>query len=395
MAGAAGIDAALERAAADVTATRPPERSGRQWRRRAATGDPQGPFRKFLDVLDRHSLLDDAGRIPADAQLVSIGDHFDWGTASARREAATDARRLLAWLAAHPPDQVVLLAGNHDLARVGELLSFSDDSWRAAQLEADAVAASGGAGGEAEAAFLRGHPALPSAEIASRDFATFEVAQRDLVIRLLEAGRFRLAFAPARDLLLTHAGITTSDLARIGIGGRDASDAIVIADVLNDVFDRAVKRWLMTDRGQPLHIPALHHAGSSSYGESRGILTHRPANPDSDPDRAWFNGPLRKRFDPRWLPGGLTQAIGHIRDEKCRKLLGAWADADPATDGPLRHLRSDGSTVRYARGAPPRAEREALMLFLDGGLLHAQPEGYEPLDLDTRSAARPRVSRRD
>ncbi len=82
---------------------------------------------------------------------------------------------------------------------------------------------------------------------------------------------------------------------------------------------------------------------------------------------------------------------GHIRDAKCRELLRRWSDPGRPVDGPLRHLWTDGSAVRYALGVPGEearaaqaAGRAALMHFTDGGMNHADPARYELLDLDTR-----------
>jgi hypothetical protein len=94
--------------------------------------------------------------------------------------------------------------------------------------------------------------------------------------------------------------------------------------------------------------------------------------------------PPRRRFDPRRLPLGLTQAIGHIRDAKCRTLLRPWCSLDPAADGPLRYLRTDGESVLYAQGTPTSAApAAATMLFLDCGMSYVAPERYELLDLDS------------
>jgi hypothetical protein len=379
----------VERATDDVQALPLQEPDGRPRARRVAIGDPQAPFEKVLAVLDRRGLLGSDGRVVPDVQLVSMGDHFDWGPAEKREAAGRSASLMLAWLAAHAPDQVVLLAGNHDLGRVGELASFDDESWNRARVEADAIARLSETGSMTERAFLSRYPSLPSAEIASRDFSTFDVSQRDRVRDLLRVGRFRLAFAPSSDLLLTHAGITVDDLANACISV-EPSDASSVCDALNGVFDRTVSAWLASHPpGAPLELPGLHRPGSAVSGEGRGVLYHRPANPEVEPS-ALFEGPHQRRFDPRRLPRGLVQAIGHIRDGKCRSLLGSWSDGEPARDGPLRHLRTNGSLVRYARGtAPSPGPDEAVMLFLDGGLYHADVDLYELLDLDSRQGFAP------
>lgn len=349
-----------------------------------AIGDPQAPIERFFTVLARHGLLSREGRLVDDVMLVSMGDHFDYGKASERARAAEGGLRILSWLAAHPSDQVVILAGNHDLGRIGELARYEDAGFAAAQVEADAAYAEGVTDADLEAGFLTRHPDVPSAEIVARDFSAFLARQRDLVLALLRARRMRLAFAPADDLLLVHAGVTTDELDSIGVGARaSASD---VAAALDDALAAAVGRW----KGAPLEIPGLHRPGSAKSGEGRGILYHRPSDPSRE-DAAMFAGPPRRRYDPRRLPRGLVQAIGHIRDGKCRKLLGGWvADAgESAPEGALRYLRTDGKDVRYARGTPPRSASrgdEATMIFTDGGMLHAEPANYQLLDLDTRAA---------
>lgn len=77
------------------------------------------------------------------------------------------------------------------------------------------------------------------------------------------------------------------------------------------------------------------------------------------------------------------RGIGHIRDDKCRQLLVRWHDGSGASDGPLRHLSTDGREVRYARGVPVRwSEDVAGIIFLDGGMAHAPLDRYELFDLD-------------
>ena len=100
-------------------------------------GDPQAPFEKVLAILDRHELLDANGLLRGDVQLVSMGDHFDWGLREERATAGRDALLLLGWFCAHTPEQVITLVGNHDLARLGELAGFDDRTFQSAQAEAE------------------------------------------------------------------------------------------------------------------------------------------------------------------------------------------------------------------------------------------------------------------
>ena len=348
---------------------------------RCVIGDPQAPLARFFEILDRHGLRGPDGNLRPGVHLVSIGDHFDFGAGPEVARAAADGLALLGWLAAHPPEQVTILAGNHDLGRVGELVGFDDARFAEARRDAELVAADVAAGvdpDDAEARFLSRWPELPSSELARRDFSAFTAAQRALVEELLASGRMRLAYAAAADLLVCHAGAT-----RAYVG--DATNAFEIADALDARLDRALAA---RRPGERLVIEGLHTPGDAAYGEGDGMLYHRPAS----------DARGRRRFDPRDLPRGLTQVIGHIRDAKCRKLLAPWLDpSEPELDGPLRHLvvRADGS-VHYARGLRARGDGEAMLVFADGGMHYGNPAAYELFDLDARARTpapreRPRV----
>jgi len=376
MIAAARIAAALERARED--AERPPRSAaeGRDRPVRVVVGDPQAPLERFLSVLAARGLLGADGRLRAEVRLVSIGDHFDWGGAEGAEAAARSGLALLSWLAAHPPDQVVLIAGNHDLARVGELVGFDDATW--AGVRAEAARIYGGAGGDAAAAaaLLARHPALATVEVAARDLASFATPQRDLVVALLRGGRLRLAHAAAPDVLVSHAGVTVDDLARVGVRPGPGS-APAAADALNAALAASFAAW---DGRRPLVVePGLHRPGGAGR-EGGGLLYHRAADPERFDG---FAGPFRRRYDPRRLPAGLTQVIGHVSDRKSRELLPRWADAVAPRVGVLRHLVTDGRAVRYAHGPPPRrGPGEAAVVFTDGGMKACPPADYELLDLD-------------
>ncbi|HEY0879928.1 MAG TPA: transcriptional regulator, partial [Archangium sp.] len=236
-----------------------------------AIGDPQAPLATVLTVLEINGLLGDDGRLRPEVGLVSVGDHFDWGKPEERQRATDEGTQLLAWLAAHPPNQVQLVFGNHDLVRVGELSQFTDESFREAQSQADKV----GTSAKAREAFLKAWPMVPGPEVVTRDFSCFDVKQRELVTRLLKKRRARLAVAIAPDLLVVHAGITTADLEVIDAVGRDA---LGIAVALNRYLDDRVAEW---NGKTPLDLSPLHEQGSAKNGEAKGILFHRPANPAS------------------------------------------------------------------------------------------------------------------
>jgi hypothetical protein len=343
------------------------------FRHHVALGDPQAPFATVLEVLDRARLLGDHGMLRDDVRLVSIGDHFDWGRREDRERATADGVALLSWFAAHPPEQLTLLLGNHDLARVGELAHFADDeAFFAARTQADAIYRQGQIDEVAQRPFLEAFPFVPDVECVARDFSGFAVEQRRLVEELLRTRRFRLA-AHHRGLLLVHAGMTLDDLAAIGAPS-DSAEAT--AEALNGFLDTRVDAWT----GGELDLRPLHQPGSAKTGWGRGALFHRPADPAlAQPDD--LEGPPRRRFDPRRLPPGFTQVIGHIRDKKCRELMPAWSEPTAAGDGPLRSLTIDGEQVRYVAGV----RADARLIFVDGGLLHTSTERYQLLDLDARA----------
>lgn len=333
-------------------------------------GAPQAPLATVQSVLDRYELLDAQGQLRDDVQLVSMGDHFDWGHASERKKATRDATALLEWLATHSREQVVLLAGNHDLARVCELGPFVTDAlFESAWAMAAEAYRGGNPDAEASKRFLEKYPHVPDAECLARDFSCYSVAQQKLVTALLRSKRLRLAHAHD-GLLLVHAGVTEADFALVGGSPKTAAEA---AKLLNDFFDSRIDAW----NSGAFDLTPLHQPGSAKGGEARGVLFHRPAMPKDDPQ---FHGPPRRRFDPRHLPSAFPQAIGHIRDKKCRDLLGTWADSEAPIDGPLRSLRVEGETVRYARGTHPQAR----LYFLDAGINYLGTQRYELFDLDRR-----------
>ncbi|MFP2901623.1 transcriptional regulator [Corallococcus sp. 4LFB] len=350
---------------------------GQRRTRHVAMGDPQADFGRVLSILSLHGLLDGDGGLRPDVCLVSVGDHFDWGPAADRERVARSALRLVAWLASHPADQAVLLLGNHDLGRVGELADFTDATFRAAQVDADRVYAGDDTDAAAERAFLQRWPGLPSAELAARDFSAWTGEQRAWVEHLLRARRFRVAHAAGDSLLVLHAGVTREDLEVVGLESGRWADARAVAEALNGVMDRAVAAW----KGGPLVLPGLHHPGNAKDGEGVGIFYQRPSLAAEDAERV--RGTPRRRFDPRRLPLGLSQVVGHTRDKRVRELV----SPGPVRDGVLRHLVTDGTRVDYAHGPPPvTGPGEAVMVFTDGAMREGRAEDFQLFDLDARRA---------
>jgi hypothetical protein len=357
-----------------------------------AMGDPQAPFAKVIEVLRLHGAL--AGdRLAPDVVLVSIGDHFDYDLRNPKL-AAGEGLAVLRWLASHPPDQVVLLLGNHDASRVMEMALLGDDEFEAARSLArsiDETERTAGADAAAERTrreFTPAFPELPPPGVLGRDYASFTTEQRALVQQLLLAGRFRLAttaeLPDGRTALLTHAGVTTRELGLIGAEG-DSPEVIATAleaqlraavDAVRDDWQRGIST--------PLSLEPLHVTGGKGE-EGGGLLYHRPSNPDlPTPDKAWRLASTRpRRFDPRTLPTGLTQIAGHSGHAKCVHELGPWVAERAKTrkHGGIRTLRVEGGTVVYDMGVVPPAEAGADLILIDGELRRVAARDFALLPL--------------
>lgn len=347
-----------------------------------AIGDPQAPFSTFRAILDRHGLLF-GDRLRDDVKLISMGDHFDWGKPHERDHAAKDAMQLVRWLASHDEEHVVMLAGNHDLARVGELWGISDDEFQRAQTIADRAYLAKDAGADAE--FRQAFPQFTTAEVVSRDLSTFRSEQRDVVTELLQARRLRMAHVDA-GLLFVHAGVTSTELAVLDAPAPAGDDLEAIARALNAKLDEA-----SASARRPLAIDGLHLPGDAN-AEGLGMLYHRPSRGHTDEERRELARPApRRRFDPLTIPRGVTQVIGHIRDNKCRKLMPDLCDDKPARDGVLRSLVVDDAGARYRHGLQrmqvASGAAAGAMWFTDGGMSSCPVADYEILEVRARAAA--------
>ena len=360
--------------------TEPREAPGGRPERWYALGDPQTSFEQVLAVLSHHGLVGEDGWLRADVGLVSMGDHFDYALgrdpsdevlAQASREGVT----VLGWLAAHPRDQVVILFGNHDAARVQELASVSDGGFARARRIAAAVAR----GVQSEADFLRLCPGIPTSDLVRRDFCTFSTEQQRLVQRLLLAGRFHLATAMSllgREALLTHAGVTTRELRLLELPA--SATASGIAQALNRRFAAAVEvvrvDW-ESSRVVPLSLEPLHVAGQPP-DEAGGMLAHRPADPNRaggnrPVDIAWeFRADRPRRFDPFTLPLGLVQVVGHTRHQSSLRELGRWATsaAREASGAVLRTLRVWDGGAEYDVGCAAGRSGDAVFVMVDADI---------------------------
>ena len=358
-------------------------------RRTVAIGDPQTSSTRFFGALDANGLLGDDGWLRDDVRLISMGDHFDYFVPE-RVAARVEGVLVLAWLAAHPREQVVLIAGNHDLARVMELVSIDDARFQAAGDLARAIFDGPHDQRAARTVEFRAlYPELATTGYAGRDYNAFTVEQRALVQRLLVANRFELAIAE-HDILFTHAGVTTRELALLDV----TSDAHAIARALAERFAAAIAAVADDWRAgtpTPLSLAPLHVAGEGGK-EGGGLLYHRPADPERPGgDADWeFAAHAPRRFDPRDLPRGLTQVVGHTGHSKAWKELPRWREPGMTGDrGGLRTI-AVADDVRYLRGI--HRAGEATLWMIDPEMHYvASPSDVAVLELtrDHGASVRP------
>jgi hypothetical protein len=347
--------------------------------RLVAVGDPQTSTTRFFGALAAAELLGPDGWLRPDVQLLAMGDYFDYYVAD-RAEAQQEGVRLLAWLAAHGRDQVTILLGNHDVARVMELASITDARFEAAHQKAQTISrlARADERGPANAAFLREFPELATPGYAARDYNAFTVEQRALVMRLLLERRCELAAAEhaldGTPVLATHAGVTTKQLAQLGM--LHERQPRTIARALNTRLERAIVavegHW-RAGRTTPLTLEPLHIAGAREK-EGGGLLYHRPADPARPgANVTWESGAhAARRYDPRDLPPGLVQVAGHTGHLKAYEEMPAWREAGMPAPTKTEHrgglhtlsvsVRGD---VRYRRGVQPAMAGEAVLWMID------------------------------
>lgn len=350
----------------------------------SAVGDAQTNFGHFLRVLRRGGVVDGEALSP-DRGVVCVGDYFDYGVVDDTNvvQVGREGTRILHWLAALPEERAIILLGNHDMARVVELAFESDVSFRAAQHLAREVAT----GIIDRDEFLRSYPAVPTPEVALRDLSTFAVEQRRLLQELLMARRVRLAAvatlngAPA---LITHAGVTTTDLAAIGMEG--ATDVSAIAHGLNAFLDRAVDavapQW-RSGEDAALDLAPLCIAGYAGV-EGGGFLLHRPADPHRPEiaDPAWEADAERvRRYDPRQLVPGIQQICGHTSHGRCCREMPRWTDEATTQTLPGRvRILDVGADVTYRVGKI--ASSPTALYLIDNDMNRVTAEAYETLTLE-------------
>jgi hypothetical protein len=331
-----------------------------------ALGDPQAPFSQFLGVLRAADVIDRHDALHADVTFLSMGDHFDFRPreGQTRQDVGREGLKTLRWLLDQPTEQVQILCGNHDSARVMELATLSDADFDLAQTLA-------------EPELFTRYPTLASTGIVQRDLCSFLVAQRALVQEALLSGRMRLATvvrtSSGREVLATHAGVTTRELDLLGLPR--TRDPHVLANALNTLLherlDRVRPAWSRQELA-PLDLSPLHLPGRSGE-EGGGLMYHRPQT--TPPDDWSTRG--RRRYHPRELPTGLLQLCGHTHHHKMTRLLPERAKAVP-DDGHVRTLlyRAGTDEVVYHSGAYEPGADEGAMWMIDGWMSerdHARP----------------------
>jgi hypothetical protein len=354
-------------------------------RRWLAMGDPQTTFAKVLHILGDHALIDEGtGMLREDIGLVSMGDHFDFHAHGARTLAETsrDGVDTLEWLAKHPPDQVVILMGNHDASRVMELAFESDESFAAARTLAEACATEDPPG-ENNRLFATRHPRIPTPDIAIRDYGTFTVEQRSLVQKLLLTERMQLAcigWHLGKPALMTHAAVLEPQVAALGVEPRAEPLQRALQRRLRDAIARVRCAWERNELAA-LDLEPLHSPGQTGR-EGGGLLYQRPSGLV---DETGDGAPMAlRRFHPRLLPRGLVQICGHTGHKKCLKDLESWLgpSARSRTHGGLRTLAVSDSRILYDAAVHAAKGDDATLYFTDIEMNAPEVSDYPLLELE-------------
>lgn len=358
--------------------------------RTVAIGDLQASAQRIFEVLAYHDLLDEEGRLRGDVQLLSVGDHFDYGTRQSglTGQACRDGHDVLSYLAAHHPEQVVLLFGNHDAARVMELAFASDERFDEAAQPAAELVALRATDPDVYRARLASYaarfPELPGPGLVHRDYSAFAATQRTLVQSLLVAGRLRLgatARLPTGEIVLaTHAGLTMREVNLLGVSSVSAAELeVALARRLEAAVEEVAPSWQRGEPAalslQPLHLAcATGREGMPELPEGGGMLYHRPSDPERPgADRQWEAAPGRpRRFHPKTLPAGLLQIAGHTGHPKCVEELARWSESSMLEEPcGRRSLRVRGEDIRYQIGACRPDEGEAVLYLIDPSMFRA------------------------
>jgi hypothetical protein len=219
-----------------------------------------------------------------------------------------------------------------------------------------------------------------------KDFASFSEAQREHVERALVARRLRLAMVVelhGAHVLLTHAGVTPRELRLLDVPAEPFAVARALQSTFSDAVARVEPAWREGIRAR-LELEPLHVAGRSRR-EGGGLLYHRPARRDREgADPAWELAPESpRRFDPRDLPRGLVQMIGHSGHARTVRALPGFVVEGTERDGiPLRTLSALDDRVRYEEGIAAPLPGAATVYMVDPGFAHEPLETIAPVEVD-------------
>jgi hypothetical protein len=358
--------------------------------RRVAIGDPQTSTDRFFGALAAHDLLGPDGWLRPDVRLVAMGDYFDYRV-SERDRGRVEGTLILSWLAAHAPDHITILLGNHDVIRVIEFGTITDERFReAADAAAPIVSLPRADRAKAEAEYLQRFPDIPTPGYAARDFNAFTVEQRELIQRLLLADRCTLATTGAVlgvPVLMTHAGITKRELDMLCARDHRVETIAAMLQLRLAGAIRTVAEAWRAGTPMAMSLAPLHIAGEAGE-EGGGLLYHRPADPERPgADPTWEHAARAPRkYDPRTaLPRGLAQVVGHTGHSKACKEMPRWRadDCDDAKGG-VRTLRVDHEHVATYRRGVHRAEPRDAVLYMTDPEMHyvATAADVAVLDLD-------------
>jgi hypothetical protein len=367
---------------------RPPD--GRRREKFLVLGDPQARLERVLSALEHQGALGEDGYLRPELGLVSMGDHFDFRLEgqdpAGLVEGQRDGLALLRWLAQHPPDQVFILGGNHDFARVMELAHETEASW--AQAQALVATFDRKVTPAQRTAFAAAFPRIPTPGMVRGDYAMFSVAQRELVQALLLGRRMRLALTArtgdGTEVLLTHAGVTLREQELLGVA--PGAGPLVVGRALETLLDHAllqVEAHWRSGRAAALSLAPVNVSGSSGQ-EGGGFLNHRPVHPEwPDLARDWaWRAESPRRFDPRRLPAGLVQVIGHTGHSMCRRELHIWSASTPSGPVSVRTLHSTGQACSYREGVHAPEPGAATVYLVDPEFWSTPIEAVQFLSLE-------------
>lgn len=345
-----------------------------------AVGDPQTTFTRFSTAL-KH-LIGEDGWLKPTIGLVSMGDHFDFlspkkDDPEGRAAAGLEGQLILAWLAAHPPEQVPIILGNHDACRVIELSHVDDPEFIAARTKSYEE--------NVDEWKLAKKLGIPNAGMLRKDFSCFAQAQRNQVQKLLMEGRYRFSLVAEHDnepLLMVHAGFTARELKILGLKEEgltpqqvhDQLEAFLVKAVsaVADTWKAGGKAKLKLD---PLHVTP------EPGREAGGFMAHRPSNRGNRPVTSWeFNPECPRRYHVLDIPRSFNQAVGHTGKAILERELKPWCSKVEFGGGACHTLHVGEPEPVLERGIQAKKGDATRLFLLDPGFAYLDSD-EEPVEL--------------